>query len=290
MKEGEYMQLVLIYPKYPLKNIVDPDWEEEYNAVSKIQELETGLYDDYEKLLIINDNTLSNDEYIYLYRGWMLNPEEHLSLVFPQYKWFSDDIQSKTANSGFFWSNLLEPFIIGPTLLYSNDFLENLLPENNRKSLDTLSQNLYSLTAPRLGNSIFVKDGVKSETNPVISSAEELTAVLSQMTNHVGEFRDGLIFKPAVEVKNEKRFFCFLLDNDILIFPSYNMEKNEKEFLNKIAHIVTTTLGLNFFTLDTAYVKDRLVLIELGHGEYSSLKDINPEYFADILGFMAKKL
>ena len=57
MKEGEYMQLVLIYPKYPLKNIVDPDWEEEYNAVSKIQGLGTGLYDDYEKLLIIN-NTL----------------------------------------------------------------------------------------------------------------------------------------------------------------------------------------------------------------------------------------
>ena len=40
------MRIMLIYPKYPLKNIVDPDWLEEYNAVSKISCIETGLYDE----------------------------------------------------------------------------------------------------------------------------------------------------------------------------------------------------------------------------------------------------
>ena len=92
------MRIMLIYPKYPLKNIVDPDWLEEYNAVSKISCIETGLYDEYEKKLIFSKLS-ENDRYIFLYRGWMLEPEDHPSYIFPQYRWFSDHIQAKTANS-----------------------------------------------------------------------------------------------------------------------------------------------------------------------------------------------
>ena len=65
---------MLIYPKYPLKNIVDTDWLEEYNAVSKISCIETGLYDEYEKKLIFSKLS-QNNQYIFLYRGWMLEPE-----------------------------------------------------------------------------------------------------------------------------------------------------------------------------------------------------------------------
>ena len=276
------MRIMLIYPKYPLKNIVDPDWEEEYNAVSKVSSFGTGLYDEYEKRLIFS-NFSENEEYIFLYRGWMSEPEDHLSCIFPQYKWLSDHIQAETANSGFFWSELLEPYIIGPTILYTNEFLEGI-PK------DGLGKKLYSLAAPGLGKSLFVKDGVKSEAEPVISSAEELSLLLSKMKNHIGKFRDGLIFKPAVNVENEKRFFCFAVNNNINIFPSDNSTAEEKNFLDTIINKVIPAFGLNFFTLDTAYVNGKLVLVELGHGEYSSLKNLSPEKFAGTVKLIAEKL
>ena len=281
------MRIMLIYPKYPLKNIVDPDWLEEYNAVSKISCIETGLYDEYEKKLIFSKLS-ENDRYIFLYRGWMLEPEDHPSYIFPQYRWFSDHIQAKTANSGFFWTELLEPYIIGPTILYNNDFL-NSIQSIDSKSFDILSEKLYSLTVPKLENLLFVKDGVKSETNPVISSAEELSVLLSKMASHTGKFRDGLIFKPAVKVENEKRFFCFATNNNIIVFPQDNSEKEETEFLISVINTAIPALNLNFFTLDTAYADGKPVLVELGHGEYSSLKNLNPDAFAQILGSVTEK-
>ena len=48
-------------------------------------------------------------------------------------------------------------------------------------------------------------------------------------------------------------------------------------------------LNLNFFTLDTAYTDGKPVLVELGHGEYSSLKNLNPDAFAQILGSVTEK-
>ncbi|MCP1225745.1 hypothetical protein [Sebaldella sp. S0638] len=283
------MRIMLIYPKYPLKNIVDPDWEEEYNAVSKMPFLETGLYDEYEKRLIFS-KLYENENYIFLYRGWMLEPENHPSLIFPQYNWFSDHIQAKTANSGFFWTELLKPYIIGPTILYPNEFLDNLQEEKGTESRDVLGEILYSPAASELGNSIFVKDGVKSESEPVISSAEELSLLLSKMKNHIGKFRDGLIFKPAVKVENEKRFFCFAVNNNVSIFPSDNIQNEEKDFLNNIINTVIPAFNLNFFTLDTACVDGKTVLVELGHGEYSSLKNLSTEEFSETLEFIAEKI
>lgn len=280
------MCIIVVYPKYPLKNIVDPDWEEEYNVISKIPSLETALYDEYEKRLILT-KTLENEKYVFLYRGWMLEPEDHPSCIFSQYKWFSNHIQAKTANSGFFWTELLNPYIIGPTLLYTNEFLEE---DGSIESINVLGEKIYSVVSSELGASLFVKDGVKSEPEPIVSSAEELSFLLSKMANHIGKFRDGLIFKPAVKVENEKRFFCFVINNNITIFPSDNIKKEEQKFLDIVINTVIPALNLNFFTLDTAFVDKKPVLVELGHGEYSSLKNLSPEEFAKTLESIAEKI
>jgi hypothetical protein len=280
-----HVRMIVVYPKYPLKNIVDPDWEEEYNAVSKLPFLETALYDEYEKRLI-HTKLSENEKCVFLYRGWMLEPEDHPSYIFPQYKWFSSHIQAKTANSGFFWTESLKPYIIGPTLLYTNEFLE----EEGLESMDALGEKLYSIASAELGASLFVKDGVKSGVKPTVSSAKELGLLLSHMTNHIGKFRDGLIFKPVVKVENEKRFFCFVINNSVTIFPSDDIEKEEEEFLNIVINTVIPTFNLNFFTLDTAFVNKKPVLVELGHGEYSSLKNLSPEGFAKTLESIVEKI
>ena len=67
-----------------------------------------------------------------------------------------------------------------------------------------------------------------------------------------------------------------------LVLPEIfeNSTKEEEDFLIKIIETVDLELELNFFTLDIAYVDGRLVLVELGHGEYSSLKEIDTLAFA----------
>ena len=281
-RKGDVMKLVVIYPKFPLGNIVDPDWEEEYDIVSSMENIETGLYDSEEKRLILKNVA---HEAFFMYRGWMQKDGEELPHLFQKHRWWSDTEQIKKGNSSFYWTKSLKSFLIEPTYMYSNEMLDNLKKEINLSSIEDLAEKLYFIMSEKLGTSIFMKDGVKSAIRPVINSKEEMTTGLKEMLNYTENFRDGLIFKPAVFVENERRFFCWKNEKarrGFLVLPEIfeNSTKEEENFLLKIIEIVDLELGLNFFTLDIAYVDGRLVLVELGHGEYSSLKEIDTLAFA----------
>ena len=68
-RKGDVVKLIVIYPKFPLGNIVDPDWEEEYDIVSSTENIETGLYDSEEKRLILKNVA---HEAFFMYRDFSL--------------------------------------------------------------------------------------------------------------------------------------------------------------------------------------------------------------------------
>lgn len=291
-RKGDVVKLIVIYPKFPLGNMVDPDWEEEYNMVSSMDGIETGLYDSEEKRLILKNVA---EEAFFLYRGWMQREGEELPHLFQKYRWWSETEQIKMGNSSFYWTKVLEPFLIGPTYMYSNEMLNDLKIEFDLNSIEALAEKLYLVMSEKLGFSIFMKDGVKSAIRPVINSKEEMAEGLKEMINYTENFRDGLVFKPAVFVENERRFFCWKsgkIVGGFLVLPEIfeNSTKEEEDFLIKIIETVDLELELNFFTLDIAYADGKLVLVELGHGEYSSLKETDTLMFAKKLEEISKSL
>lgn len=263
---------IIIFPSYLGKKQVDPCFQDEYNAaiaagfecyfveISNNFHLPICLFGKFE-----NNRTA-------IYRGWMLDSKHYGKLYYE----LSQNKNVILLNSKIEYENAHH---------FPNFY--SLFNESTMASVVTgekkFTKAFLKKVAKQLdGEKIFIKDWVKSEPDNVFA-ANDLDGGLEVIGNFVknrGEnLEGGLVFRNFVPL-SQFEYRYWVLNGEILDFNVFLSPTISHDILKKIRKVKS-----NFFTIDLARKKesDEIIVVEIGDGQVSGLKGLNPIDFYQTL-------
>ncbi len=127
----------------------------------------------------------------------------------------------------------------------------------------------------------FIKDYIKSlstEQSPIVKSKDELQSLLLNMEKFRGGVEGGVCIRRVEQIVTESERRYFVLNGVPFSSKGYNA---------KIPDIVSecaSRLDSKFYSIDTVKNKSGVdMVIEIGDGQVSDLKEWNPETFFEML-------
>jgi len=275
------MKYKILFPSEPFlnNNTVDSSFLGEYN-VCKTLGFDIYLFD-YDILLEegkFKSNINSNTEGVFIYRGWMLKPNEYELL----YNYIKDvtNNKSKLISDYYEYRNL-----------HCFPHIYHLIKDYTPKievieQYDKLSS--YKDVIKKIDYDFFIKDFVKSiktdkgveRIDKNISCVDLFDKINSFIEERGNLFTGGIVLKEFVNLKkidnktNEWRIF--VIDGKVICtLQNSNLDTYDKPPINMI-NIVSCILYKysNFFTVDFAQLEDdNWVVIETGDGQVSGISN-----------------
>lgn len=266
-----------IYPEdYFTPGTPDEEFAQEYNIARELG-FEVAFYN---QETLIPKNILP--EFNYIYRGWMLSPDEYRKL--------NNYIQNRFAIM------LVSPSDYTSTHFYSDAFnrLNSLMPYTTHYLSDTPVEAIVEAVRTDENYSsgmFFVKDSVKSvKGNPQVTIAENINLLGTTLNNFINEqgsfLSDEILVKDFIELDKTVPEMRLWFSNRFKetkaissVHPDFkSMEPTEidKAFLDSVINIFSEDAPRNsFITIDIAKtITGGWVIIEIGNGQVSGfIKD-----------------
>lgn len=200
----------------------------------------------------------------FIYRGWMLNQQNHEALN----KKFFYQLKTDTDNYLFMhhlpnWYHLLNTYTI-----------ESVITNEENIAID------FKASGFKEG---FIKDYVKSiktGKGSIVENQEDIDHLIESMKQYKGNIEGGLVIRKKINLQNNSETRYFVLNNQLF---SPNIDDNDKL---EMAQKIKTTLevkNLFFYSIDIAYTQEQKpILIEVGDGQVSDYTGWNEEHFINI--------
>lgn len=266
------MKYNFIYPSNPFDSKkVDETFEEEYNAVKiyfsplliDVDQLNEAK--SFQKILNVED--FKDTQYIY--RGWMLTPENY---------------------------QLLESGLQGQLKVSTQEYLSHHYLPNWYDKIDIFTPKSIITTEDNAVNDFnksgwsqaFVKDYVKSlktGKGSIVDSSADLARAFKDMKHYRGFIEGGIILREVHDFNPETELRFFVIDSK-LQSPVESISENQ---LNLLVSVINLFPGSFFYSIDL--IKDKSGkdwLVEIGDGQVSDCVGWDVDKFAKALSVVNK--
>ena len=265
------MTIHFLYPSFPFDNkTIDESYSPERDACLKAgftfslidtEQLKDGV-------LSISNKNLIPENSILIYRGWMLSEKEYTTLF-------------QLANKGFNLLTSIEQYFNSH---YMSNWYENV-KEHTMPTVFCDIDNIISTMHLYNLNDVFVKDFVKSLTTSrgsIAHSPEEAANIAQSIKKYRGFIDGGIALRKVINLNEdcENRYFVFngnILSND--------------EYIPELVFSIAKIHNAPFYTIDIGKtVENEDILIEIGDGQVSDLKNWNIDNFYSQMKLLTSKL
>ena len=269
------MYMLILFPSCPLRGVrhIETDYANEYEAVCRLPEFKTILFD-YDKFVAGEGFKLyPNDVYTgeCIYRGWMLTPEQYLHLY---EKLLECKIQ--LINTPQEYDNLhLFPLVYPHIKKHTSEIL--IYHNVTERDMSTINKTF---------SRFMVKDFVKSVKGHDFPAYFETPINYKEFAKHLARFNDlrgklftgGYVIKGYLDLKkygnctNEYR--AFYLNGEVLSICRNSGQQENCPYVPSEFVIQFADLSSNFYTVDFAelnYDSRKWVVLETGDGQVSGL-------------------